>query len=93
MDDSKFVSSVHAYCSFTIPPPSEKIVFGKLKTRPVNGQNGDGCGIVIRPRSDLPHRYSIIGAAEIVKVPKNGTIPIRMVNHLPNQLRYSAKLG
>ena len=32
------------------------------------------------PRSNLPHRYSIFGAAEIVKVSKNGTIPIRLVN-------------
>ena len=45
----------------------------------MNGQNGDVCGIVI-PRSDLPHRYSISGAAEIVKVSENGTIPIRLVN-------------
>ena len=29
---------------------------------------------------DLPHRYSIFGAAEIVKVSENGTIPIRSVN-------------
>ena len=79
-DDSKFVTSVYADCTFTIPPRSEKIVLGKLKTRPVNGQNGDVCGIVIQPRSDLPHRHSIIGAAEIVKVPDNGTIPTRMVN-------------
>ena len=49
MDDSKFVGSVHADCSFTILLRSEKIVLGKLKTRPVNGQNGDVCGIVIRP--------------------------------------------
>ena len=62
VDDSEFVSSVHADCSFTVPPRSEKIVSGKLKTTPVNGQNGDVCGIVI-PRSDLPHRYSICGAA------------------------------
>ena len=79
VDDSEFVSSVHADCSFTIPPRSENIVLGKLKTAPVNGQNGDVCGIVI-PRSDLPHHYSIFGAAEIVKVSENGTIPIRVVN-------------
>ena len=76
VDDSEFVSSVHADCSFTIPPRPEKIVLGKLKTTPVNG---DDCGIVI-PRSDLPHRYSIFGAAEIVNVSENGAIPIRVVN-------------
>ena len=79
VDDSEFVSSVHVDYSFTISPRSEKIVLDKLKTTPVNGQNGDVCGIVI-PRSDLSHRYSISGAAEIVKVSKNGTIPIRLVN-------------
>ena len=76
VDDSEFVSSVHAEYSFTILPRSEKIVLGKLKTKPANGQSGDACGIVI-PRSNLPHRYSIFGAAEIVKVSENGTIPIR----------------
>ena len=79
VDDSEFVSSVHADYSFTISPRSEKIVRGKLKTKPANGQNGDACGIVI-PRSSLPHRYSIFGAAEIVKVSENGTVPIRLVN-------------
>ena len=79
VDDSEFVSSVRAGCSFTIPPRSEKVVLGKLKTTPVNGQNGDVCSIVI-PRSDLPHRYSIFGAAEIVKVSESGAIPIRLIN-------------
>ena len=76
VDDSEFVSSVHVDCSFTIPPRSEKIVLGKLKTTPVNG---DVCGIVI-PRSEMPHRYLIFGAAEIVKVSEKGTIPIRRFN-------------
>ena len=75
VDDSEFVSSVQADFSFTIPPHSEKIVLGKLKDMPVTE---DVCSIVI-PRSDLPHRYSIFGAAEIVKVLGNGTIPIRLV--------------
>ena len=51
VNDSEFVSSLHANYSFTISPRSEKIVLGKLKTTPVNGQNGDVCGIVI-PRSN-----------------------------------------
>ena len=67
VDDSEFVSSVHADCSLTIPPRSEKIVSGKMRTAPVNGQNGDVCGIVIAT-SDLSNCYSIFGAAEIVKV-------------------------
>ena len=64
---------------------SEMCIRDRLKTTPVNGQNGDVCGIVI-PRSDLPRRYSILGAAEIVKVSENGTIPIRCS-------RCSARLG
>ena len=79
IDDLEFVSCMHGDCSFTIPPRCERVVGGKLKTTQVNGQNGDVCGIVIT-RSDLPHRYSIFGAAEIVKVSEKGTIPIRVVN-------------
>ena len=40
VDDSEFVSSVHADYSFTILPRSEEIILGKLKTTPVNGQKG-----------------------------------------------------
>ena len=47
VDDSEFVSSVHADYSFTISPRSEKIVLSKLKTTPVNEKKGDVCGIVI----------------------------------------------
>ena len=32
------------------------------------------------PRNDLPHRYSIFGASELVKVTEDGTLPVRMVN-------------
>ena len=76
VDGSEFVSSVHADFSVTIPPRCEKIVLGKLKDMPVSG---DICCIVI-PRSHLPHCYSIFGAAEIVKVSEDGTVPIRIVN-------------
>ena len=37
------------------------------------------CGLVV-PRNDLPHRYSIFGASELVKVTEDGTLPVRMVN-------------
>ena len=75
VDGLEFISSVHADFSFMIPPHSEKIILGKLKDMPVTE---DLCGIVL-PRSNLPHRYSIFGAAEIVKVLENDTIPIRLV--------------
>ena len=92
VDDSELVSSVHADYSFTIPPRSEKIVSGKLKAKPVNGQNGDVCGNVI-PRSDLPHRYSILGAAEIVKVSENGMIPIRVINPYAQPVFHETRRG
>ena len=31
-------------------------------------------------KSDLPHRYSVFGASELVKVSSDATIPVRIVN-------------
>ena len=71
-----FISSVHASRTFVIPPQSEILVSGKLNSSPnVIGING-----MIAPRSDLSHRYSVFGAAELVRVAEDGTIPIRIVN-------------
>ena len=35
---------------------------------------------LVTPKSDFPHRYSVFGASELVKVSIDGTIPVRMVN-------------
>ena len=71
------VCSVHADTSFTIPPESEIIVLGRLNAKlPLKKIV---CGLVV-PRSDLPHRYSVFGASVLVKVTKDGTLPVRMVN-------------
>ena len=35
---------------------------------------------MVTPKSDLPHRYSVFGASELVKVSNDATIPVRMVN-------------
>ena len=35
---------------------------------------------LVTPKSDLPHRYSVFGATELVKVSSDVTIPVRMVN-------------
>ena len=35
---------------------------------------------LVTPKSDLPHRYSVFGASELVKVSNDATIPVRMVN-------------
>ena len=71
-----FVCSVHADFSFTVPPESEFVVMGKLNLLP---EEKETCGLVV-PRFNLPHRYSIFGASELVKVTDDGTVPIRMVN-------------
>ena len=73
----EFVCSVHADTAFTIPPQSENIVLGRLNEE--LPMKKTVCGLVV-PRSDLPHRYSIFGASEIVKVTEDGNLPVRMVN-------------
>ena len=75
-DDDLFMCSVHADSSFSVPPESEIIVSARLNSLP-NTAFASG---VISPRSDLPHRYSIFGASQLVKVTDDGTIPIRIVN-------------
>ena len=73
----EFVCSVHADTAFTIPPQSETIVLGRLNAElPLEKT---ACGLVV-PRNDLPHSYSIFGASELVKVPEDVTLPVRMVN-------------
>ena len=73
----EFVCSVHEDTSLTIPPESEIIVLCRLNAElPLKKIF---CGLVV-PRNDLPHRYSIFGASELVKVTEDGTIPVRMVN-------------
>ena len=73
----EFVCSLHAATAFTIPPQSEIIVLGRLNAEfPLKKKV---CGLVV-PRSDSPHRYSIFGASELVKVTEDGTLPVRMVN-------------
>lgn len=71
-----FVCSVYADFSFTIPSESEIVVMGKLNSL---SKEKETYGLVF-PRSNLPHRYSIFRASELVKVTDNGTVPIRMAN-------------
>lgn len=68
---------MHADTTFTIPSQSEIIVQGRLNAElPLKKTV---CGLLV-PRSDLPHRYSIFGASELVKVTEDGTLPVRMDN-------------
>ena len=75
------ILSVHADNSFTIPAQSEVVVIGRLSSVPkdVNTSASEIYGLVT-PKSDLPHRYSVFGASELVKVSSDVTIPVRMVN-------------
>lgn len=61
---------------FLIPPQSEVAVPARLNSIP---QTLNATGI-IAPRSTLPEKYSVFGASELVRVSKDGTIPIRMIN-------------
>ena len=75
------ILSVHADNSFTISPQSEVVVIGRLSLMP-KGINTSASEIyeLVKPKSDLPHRYSGFGASELVKVSSDATIPVRMVN-------------
>ena len=75
------ILSVHADNSFTVPAQSEVVVVGRLSSMPkgVNTSASEIYGLVM-PKSDLPHRYSVFGASELVKVSSDVTIPVRMVN-------------
>ena len=59
-----FVCSVHADTAFTIPPESEIIVLRRLNAELPLKKTVRG---LVVPRNDLPHRYSIFGASELVR--------------------------
>ena len=71
------ILSVHADNSFTIPAQSEVVVIGRLSSMPkgVNNSPSELYGLVLS-KSDLPHRYSVFGASELVKVSSDATIPV-----------------
>ena len=75
------ILSAHADNSSTFPAHSEIVVVGRLSSMPkgVNASASDIYGLVT-PKSDLPHRNSVFGASELVKVSSDATIPVRMVN-------------
>ena len=84
----EFVCSVHADTAFTMPPQSELIVLGRLNAElPLKKTV---CGLVV-PRNNLPHRYSIFGASELVKITEDGTLPVRMVNLSARPVKISRK--
>ena len=69
------VFAVHAQSSFIIPPSSEIIVPGGLDFSCAAASTA-----FLQPRPELPERYQIIGAAQLVKVSNNNSIPVRLLN-------------
>ena len=88
------ILSVHADNSFTIPAQSEVVVVGRLSSMPkgVNTSASEIYGLVT-PKSDLPHRYSVFGASELVKVSIDATIPVRMVNPSAQPIKFFVGLN
>ncbi len=74
--DSTLNCSIHAEFSFVIPPQSEVVIPAKLDACP---ETSNVSGIVT-PRSTLPEKYSIFGAAELVRISEDGSIPVRIIN-------------
>ena len=56
------ICSIHAQTSFIIPPHTEVLVAGELGDHHQVGETG-----LVFPQGDLPTRYNILGAAQIVK--------------------------
>lgn len=69
------VCFVQAKSSFIIPPSTEVLIAAELS----NTVAGDVTGI-ITPRQEFVDRYQIVGAAEIVQVWDNHSVPIRLLN-------------
>ena len=74
--------AVHAPFTFILPPQSETIIAGKLDE--VLQQDTTG---LISARAELPEKYSIIGAAELVKLSSENTVPIRLMNPTAKPVR------
>ena len=69
------ICSINAQATFIIPPLSEVLVPATLSEQfPTNIV---GC---VEPRHELTGRYNIIGAAELVTISEQHTIPIRLLN-------------
>lgn len=69
------VSSIHAKASFIIPPNSEVLIPGELREPRDLGEVG-----LVQPRDELPHRYNIMGASQLVKTWEGNSIPVRLLN-------------
>ena len=78
------ICSIHAQTSFIIPPHSEVLVSGELGDHHQVGETG-----LVFPQGDLPTRYHILGAAQIVKTWEGNSIPARLLNLLNSPSKFS----
>ena len=69
------VCSIHATSSFILPPNSEVVVPGELGKNFQLGEVG-----LVNPRDELPHRYNIMGASQVVKTWERNSVPVRLLN-------------
>ena len=77
-----------AQSSFILPPESETIVPAVLSEPHAPGLTG-----IVNPRAELPERYQIMGAAEIVTTSQTGTISIRLLNPTSQPVKIIVKQG
>lgn len=84
------VCSIHGQETFIIPPLSEVLVPATLGNQ--FDTNTVGC---VEPRHELTERYNILGAAEIVAISDQNTIPIRLLNptNQPIKIYRRTRLG
>lgn len=77
---------VQAQSSFIIPPSTEVIVPADLEYPAAKGATG-----VLEPRQEFVNRYQFAGAAELVTVWENNTVPIRLLNPTNQPIRIYRK--
>jgi hypothetical protein len=74
-----FSCSVHATMTCVLPPFSESVIPANLNASSQNVATSSLVGLV-ESSSRLIERYSLCGAAELVQVSGNNTIPFRVIN-------------
>lgn len=67
--------TVHAYATYVLPPQSESLipVYTKIQLPP--GTTG-----LIEPNPNLPNRYQVCGASQLVSLSHDHTYPFRILN-------------
>ena len=66
---------VHAQASFVIPPNSQGLVPGELGSQRPLGEVG-----LVQSCDDLPSRYNILAATQLVKTWEGNSVPVRLLN-------------